>query len=273
MIASYSNTYKKEFFFLGFVIAFNFYLIPFTNNSPRGTDLVSLYCLASLLYKWRTTKQIDLRHFIIIFYILFAALIWLNIGFYKSHQAGIVEPIRWIILIIPAYYLFLNLRTKQLKKWFFKGFFWGTLAHLIVIFVQLTGFGDYTKMFGLASNDANFEVLFAGIFRPPGMYSHVNGSAAVISLIVPLTIGFVDEKIISKKWILLAAGILILSTILTLNRSSFLVSVIIILIWITFNIDRRLVLTLFAISFSLVIAFGYFFEPPGGWSRWFSYKS
>lgn len=261
------------FWVFGFLLSFNFYVLPFTNNSPRATDLLSVLCLFLLFKVWNSNYKVNSNVILVFLLILLSVFIWFSIGTYKGVQAGIVEPIRWVMLLIPAYYYHFTADKSISKKYFYFGFLFGTVLHLLVIFVQLIGYGDLTTQLGFAAKDANFDVLFAGIYRPPGMYSHVNGSAATISLTVPLTLGLIDEKILTRKWLIFSILILFLSTIVTLNRASFIVSFIVLVFWCFFNLDRRLFLYLIGGCITIGIALGFYLEPPGGWNRWTSPKS
>jgi hypothetical protein len=155
---------------------------------------------------------------------------------------------------------------------FFKSMLIGCAGCIGVQGLQFAGFLELTQRFGLAPQDVVVSGWF-DILRIPGMEKHVNGSAAVVSLAVPITIGLVEEKRLGRKWLPVVFGLIVISTAMTLNRSAVLVSGVTIVTWVLLSksewIGGGLRFTIMAAAVGTVLIYG----PPGGWRRWMDLAS
>jgi hypothetical protein len=158
-------------------------------------------------------------------------------------------------------------RDESLRPVIFKGLILGTLGGVIVVVLQSIGMIQLTKNLGLAPRDAA-EKEFFDFFRPPGIEKHVNGSAAVLSLALPVALGLIDENRAGLKWLFIALGVVLVGSALTLNRSSILVASTTLIFWIFFTANETVSTTWKFLLVFLVITVLSIYGPPGGWQRW-----
>lgn len=181
---------------------------------------------------------------------------------------ALIDAIRWVIGFGWALGLTWMARDKRLRPWLFKGFIAGAVGCVGVIVMQAVGLGGLTISLGWAPQDAVVGAYFADILRVPGMEKNVNGSAAVISLCVPVALGLLDENRVSRLWLFIALATVVIGSALTFNRSSILVSGVTIVAWV-FLAGRQSIGTGWKVFAVLFITIGLAtYGPPGGWERW-----
>lgn len=256
---------KALAFLLGFLLTFNVYLMPWSLQSPRATDIVGVLLLAivAVLLLMGLNLSLSLLTRALVVGVLLFPMVWNSI----LSGGAIINDIRWVSGFGWALGLTWGARDESLRPVIFKGLIIGALGGLIVIILQSIGMLQLTKDLGMAPRDAA-EKEFIGYLRPPGVEGHVNGSAAVLSLAVPAALGLTDEKRAGRKWLFLALGVVLVGGAITLNRSSMLVAATTLVIWIFFAANESVSTTWKFALVGLVVAVLAIYGPPGGWQRW-----
>lgn len=255
-------------FSLGLLLLFNIYLIPWAAQTPRAVDLLGLMLAAALVVSLLQSQRMKWRSLLKVYGMLLLIVPLLWHGLMSSVSGTTVYATRWLIAIVWAIVIWNLSQNDRTRAIFFKGMLAGCAACLGVVILQFSGLLEFTKSVGMAPQDSVDDVGFRSIWRVPGMEKNVNGSAAIISLALPLAIGLVEEKQIGRKWILIILGVVALGSAITLNRSSFLVSGITLLAW-TFLSKSGWIsgYAKFAIVISILLGV-VIYGPPGGWERW-----
>lgn len=253
---------------IGFLLPFNVYLLPWSTQTPRATDVVGAAFLATvillLLMRLQLSRRLGAR--ILFLVILLLPMFWH--GLLIGELNALTDAFRWVIGIGWGLGLTWMARSSRLRSVIFKGFIMGTVGCVGVIIMQAVGLIGMTMSLGWAPQDAVVGNFFGGILRVPGMEPNVNGSAAVFSLCVPVALGLLDEGRAGRIWLLIALATVVTGSAITFNRSSILVSGVTIITWIFFSGHRftgagwKLLIGLMAIGG--VTTYG----PPGGWDRW-----
>jgi hypothetical protein len=253
---------------IGFLIPFNVYLLPWSAQTPRATDLIGGAFLVTvgvlLLMGLRLTRRLAAR--ILLVAVLLLPMFWhgLRIG----ELSALVDAIRWVVGFGWALGLTWMAGSNRLRSVVFKGIIFGTAGCVVVIVMQVVGLTSLTISLGWAAQDAVLGTSWAGILRVPGLEPNVNGSAAVVSLCVPIALGLLDEGRVSRIWLFVALGTVIIGSALTLNRSSILVSGTTMSAWV-FLAGRQSIGTGWKVSAILLVVTGLtVYGPPGGWQRW-----
>ncbi|MCS3950919.1 O-antigen ligase family protein [Salinibacter ruber] len=253
---------------IGFFIPFNVYLLPWSAQTPRATDLVGAAFLVTvavlLLMGLRLSRRLAVR-------ILFVAVLLLPMfwhGLRIGELSALIDAIRWVVGFGWALGLTWMARSNRLRSVVFKGIILGTVGCVVVIVMQVVGLTSLTISLGWAAQDAVLGTSWAGILRVPGLEPNVNGSAAVVSLCVPIALGLLDEGRVSRIWLFVALGTVVTGSALTLNRSSILVSGVTVSTWV-FLAGKQSIRTGWKVSAVLLIVTGLaVYGPPGGWKRW-----
>jgi len=253
---------------IGFLLTFNVYLLPWSAQTPRASDLIGAAFLATvillLLMGLRLSRRLASR--LLFVGILLLPMFWhgLRIG----ELNALIDPIRWVVGLGWALSLTWMARSERLRPVVFKGFIVGAVGCVGVIILQAIGLGGLTISLGWAPQDAVVGAYFADILRVPGMEKNVNGSAAVVSLCVPVALGLLDENRVSRLWLFIALATVVVGSALTFNRSSILVSSVTMLAWV-FLAGRQSIGTGWKLSAFLLVIIGLAtYGPPGGWERW-----
>jgi len=253
---------------VGFLLPFNIYLLPWSAQTPRATDLIGAAFLATvvllLLMGLRLSHRLGRRIFFVA--VLLLPMFWhgLRIG----ELYALIDAIRWVIGFGWALGLTWMARSERLRPVVFKGVILGTVGCVAVIIMQAIGLGGLTISLGWAPQDAVVGAFFGDVLRVPGVEPNVNGSAAVVSLCVPVALGLLDENRVSRLWLFIALAAVVIGSALTFNRSSILVSGVTMMAWV-FLAGRQSVGTVWKLSASLLITIGLAtYGPPGGWKRW-----
>lgn len=253
---------------IGFLLAFNVYLLPWSSQTPRATDGIGGAFLAIvvllLLMGLRLSRRLTSR--LLFVAILLLPMLWhgLRIG----ELNALIDAFRWVIGFGWALGLTWMARSKRLRPAVFKGFIMGVVGCVAVIVMQAIGLGGLTISLGWAPQDAVVGAYFADILRVPGMEKNVNGSAAVVSLCVPVALGLLDEGRASRVWLFVALATVIVGSALTFNRSSILVSGATMTAWV-FLAGRQSISTGWKVLAVLLVIIGLTtYGPPGGWERW-----
>lgn len=253
---------------VGFLLAFNVYLLPWSAQTPRATDLVGTAFLATvvllLLMGLRLSRHLATR--ILLLAVLLLPMFWH--GMRIGELNALIDAIRWVIGFGWAVGLTWMARSKRLRPVVFKGFIVGTVGCVGIIIMQAVGLGGLTMSIGWAPQDAVVGAYFADILRVPGMEANVNGSAAVVSLCVPVALGLLDENRVSRIWLFVALATVVIGSTLTFNRSSILVSGVTMTAWV-FLAGRQSIGAGWKVTAVLLVVIGLLaYGPPGGWERW-----
>lgn len=256
---------KTVAFLLGFLLTFNVYLMPWSLQSPRATDLAGVLLLTTMavLLLMGLNLSLSLLTKVLIVGILLFPMVWNSL----LSGGSLVNDIRWVSGIGWALGLTWMAKDEFLRPVIFKALILGTLGGLVVVILQSIGMLQLTMNIGLAPRDAT-ESEFWGFFRPPGIEKHVNGSAAVLSLALPVALGLIDENRAGLKWLFIALGVVLVGGALTLNRSSILVASITLIVWTFFAANELVSMTWKLLLVVLVATVFATYGPPGGWQRW-----
>lgn len=257
---------KALAFLLGFLLTFNVYLMPWSLQSPRATDLVGVLLLAivAVLLLMGLSLSLSLLTRALVVGVLLFPMMWNSI----LSGGALVNDIRWLSGFGWALGLTWGVRDESLRPVIFKGLILGTLGGLVVIILQSIGMLQLTKELGMAPRDAAEKEFLGYYLRPPGIEGHVNGSAAVLSLAIPAALGLTDENLGGRKWLFIAISVVIIGSAITLNRSSILVSSTTLIVWIFFAANESVSTTWKFALVGLVVAVLAIYGPPGGWQRW-----
>ena len=253
---------------IGFLLTFNVYLLPWSAQTPRATDVIGatflVIVVALLLMGLRLSQRSGAR--ILVVAILLFPMFWH--GLLIGQLNALIDAFRWVIGFGWALGLTWMARNNRLRSAVFKGFIIGTVGCVGVIIMQAIGLIELTVSLGWAPQDAVVGAFFAGILRVPGVEANVNGSAAVFSFCVPVALGLLNEGRAGRIWFLIAVATVTLGSAITFNRSSMLVSGVTIAAWM-FSSGQKSVRTRWKVLTVLIIIGGFVtFGPPGGWERW-----
>lgn len=255
-------------FVLGFLIPFNMFVMPWTSQSPRATDMLGVFLTALLVGLVIWYRRLKLRNGAVVYTILVLLIPMYWHTLMVGGGASIVDQLRWLTGLGWGIALVKLAGHRHLRGPLFRGMMVGAAICVSVAVLQAIGFLELTQALGIAARDSVDDVGFGSIWRVPGMEENVNASAAVFSLTIPLAIGLFEERRIGRLSALLAIMAAVIGSAVTLNRSSLLVGVVVALGWVFFGkrqgtgrLSRILLLLLGA---GLLIYVG----PPGGWQRW-----
>jgi len=251
---------------LGFVLVTTFPVIGGSEQSPRVTDVVGaalgLWLLLRLCF-----SGVHARPFFTLLALSAIPLLWGLEAFFDGDISTVVLSLRWLLAIPWGYALFLISRTPQQTALIW-GLWWGCVANAVVLLLQLLGFGETLIDAGLVVPDT-FSGGYVGTqYRAPGLHGHANASAAVVSLIVPLSL-YLHLGRRAPIWIVIAGlGVMLAATQFTLTRSSLLVSLLTVIATLTILRSSRRTLRLAVILVYMGLLLIGLFGPPGGWERW-----
>ncbi len=257
---------------LGFFLIANVYLFPFLKQTPRVTDALSIVLALWLLWRFVTT---GLRTEPVIALLVFSAipLLW---GIYASttgDTSTVVLSVRWLLSVPWGYALFTAAREPQWRTSLIWGLWCGCVASATVLPFQFYGFLNLTQKFGLAAQDTALTWVNVMLFRAPGVEGHPNGSAAIISLAVPLGLYLYGAQR-ARIWIVIVSlGVLLAAAQFTETRSIVLVSAVTILVTLTRYKSSAHLLSATALLMYVGLPLLYWLGPPGGWDRWVSHRN
>jgi hypothetical protein len=251
---------------LGFVLVLNIPVIGGLEQSPRVTDVVGVVLGIWLLLRLNFIG-VDFRPFFTLLTLSVIPLLWGLEAFFDGDISTIVLSIRWLLAIPWGYALFFISRTPQ-RTALVWGLWWGCVANVVVLALQHLGYGEALIDVGLVVPDTFSGGYVDTQYRAPGLHGHPNASAAVVSLIVPLSLYLYFARR-ARIWVVIVGlGVLLATTQLTLTRSSLLVGLLTLVtaLMVYRNTKRslRLALILVYMGLPLIIWLG----PPGGWERW-----
>ena len=251
---------------LGFVLVLSLPVVGGAEQPVRVTDVAGAV-LALWLVLQLCHAGVHARPFLTLLALSVIPLLWGLHAFIEGDVSMVVLSVRWLLAIPWGYALFIISRTST-QTTLVWGLWWGCVANTVVLALQALGFGEALINVGLVSPDTLSEVYVGTQYRPPGLHGHPNASAAVVSLIVPLSLYLYFAQRARIWVIVLGVGVMLVATQFTLTRSALLVSLL--TCGVAFTVYRnsrralRLALILVYIGLPLVVWFG----PPGGWERW-----
>jgi O-antigen ligase len=251
---------------LGFCLVTNLPIIGGTEQSPRITDVAG-----AVLGLWLLLRiygvGVHAKPFFALLSLSFIPLLWGLNAIFDGDISTVVLGLRWVLAIPWGYALFLISRSPQQTALIW-GLWWGCTANVVVLALQALGLGQPLMDIGLVVPDTFNEVYVGDQYRAPGLHGHPNASAAVVSLIVPLSLylHFVRR---ARIWVvILGLGTMLAATGLTVTRSALLVGLLTagaaLIVHRNSKRSLRLALIFLYIGLPLIVWFG----PPGGWERW-----
>jgi len=255
---------------LGFFLVFNPYLLPASELAPRATD--ALGAALGLWLVWLfCSKGLPVRLFTALVVILLIGVVPLVWGLYAYNAASdlptTVLSLRWLLAIPYAFALFLvalDPRQRTSVAW---GLWWGCVANIVVLALQFYGLEQLTKDVGLAAQDT-LESEYGEEYRAPGMHGHANGSTAIVSLLVPVSLYlyYVGK---TRSWtVVVSLGLVSLATQLTYTRAALLVSLTVLLMVLVAHFRRSRSARLATLVVLVVLLTSLYVGLPGGTERW-----
>lgn len=254
-------------FMLGFFLLANVYIFPWLAESPRMTDVMAVTALlwwVPFLFKKGLTKRLAV--FIFVYLAPFAA--WTVYSYMNGEMTDFVISIRWLLALPLAAALVESHKQHGVRNPVYYGMWFGCLMHVIVMVLQSLQLHEFVQSAGLAPPDGAVSWVY-GNYRSSGMYSHPNGSYAVLSLIIPVSLYLYYTNRRNAPYLIAGFIILAAGGALTYTRSAFLVSVITAAA--AFLLYEKKILhqlIRFGPLLVLLTAGLLFIGPPGGWERW-----
>jgi len=258
---------------LGFFLLANVNLLPFVKQQPTTTDLLGvvlgLWLLRQVITGVRATP------ITILFALSSIPFLWGLYAISVGDVATIVLSIRWLLAVPWAYALFTIARNSHQLVNLVWGLWWGCIANTLVMLLQVLGYTQLTQNFGLTPEDAALiangvpiTISELGEARATGMHFHPNGSAAVVSFIVPLSLYLYYARK-TRLWVMIVGlGTMLYASNVTFTRSALLVSLVTILVVLTLSRDQKRTLKLVGLLVPSGLMGLYLLGPPGGWQRW-----
>lgn len=256
---------------LGFFLIANFYPTLFLEQGPRVTDVLGALLGFWLLWRYATTG-VRAKPFIALALIGSVPSLWILLAFF-GETSSIVMSVRWLLAIPWAYALWTVARDPQQRTSLAWGLWWGCVFNAAVLLVQFLGFVDLTQTIGLAYPNVDLISIYDDLGtssrdRIPGMHGHPNGTAAVVSLVIPVGLYLYYARA-ARIWIVVASlCILLVGTEFTYTRSALLVSFATMIVVFAVSLASRRTLTLAALLVYAGLPALAWLGPPGGWERW-----
>lgn len=248
----------------GFFIFFNFYIVILPiEKPPRVTDIIGCFFIVAMFL--RLNAIMKMKFHIVDFLYLVAISLWLMKDLIIIGPGSLIITFRWIVAFMVG---FVIARLPYQSTYRYKvlvGMIFGAAANIAVIILQINGYFDSMVAFGLGSKDSWYANIGSSV-RYAGLFEYPNALALVTSISLPLSLGLVQE--FQKPFWVVIVGFCIttLGCGLTFTRAPFIVSCLLMLIWLLNGQKKqtiRKVLIICAIM-SIVLLFGL----PGGEDRW-----
>lgn len=254
---------------LGFLLLANVYLTPFLSGL-RATDVLGAALGLWLLWRLATTG-VRAKPFITLVVLGVVPLLWGLLVFF-GEASTVVMSMRWLLAAPWAYALVAIVRDSEQRTSLAWGLWWGCVVNVIVLFIQFLGFVELTQNIGLATQQALLPVLYdlgsSGTERVPGMQGHPNGSAAVVSLVIPLGL-YLYYAGKARAWVVIASlCVLFAGTQFTYTRSALLVSFVTLAVVFVVSSTSKRTLRLATLFLFIGLPTLALLGPPGGWERW-----
>jgi len=252
---------------LGFFLAANVYLQPGNPSSLRALDLLSL-----LLWIWllRHLLSRGVRHSALVTLALLHAvpLGWGGLAYLQGFRPTMLLSLRWLLALPWGYCLYLLAEDKRHRTRFLWGLWFGLLLNVGVLMLQYGGHEPLTYRLGLAAPDSQLITINRFLLRNPGLHGHANASAAVVSLILPISL-FLYYRGEARLWMPLASmAALLVASHITSSRSPLIVAVIgfVIVALTSRHFIRAMILAVFVAA--LMVPLWMRYGLPGGAIRW-----
>src|SRR5215218_4904572 len=253
---------------LGFFLLANVYLLPGIVEF-RATDALGIVLGLWLLWRF-FTRGLSVIPFVFLFAFSMIPLFWGLLAFFAGDGTTITYSVRWLLAAAYGGTLFIlaqDLRHRTSLAW---GLWWGCVGNIFVLLLHFYDFVQLTQSIGLAAQTTALTNIYElnNIARAPGMHYHPNASAAIVSLVVPLSLYLYYTRRAGIWIILVGLSVLVAGTEFTLSRSPILVSLATILVVTLTN--KKLASSLRVLSLLTLggLVTLYWVGPPGGWQRW-----
>ncbi|MFH1841695.1 MAG: hypothetical protein ABIF77_00670 [bacterium] len=252
---------------LGFFLAANVYLQPGNPSSLRAMDLLSL-----LLWIWLLRHLLSggVRHTALVTLALLhtVPLFWGCFAYLQGLRPTMLLSLRWLLALPWGYCLYLLAENKRHRTQFLWGLWFGLLLNVGVLILQYGGHEPLTYRLGLAAPDSLLITINHFLLRNPGLHGHANASAAVVSLILPISL-FLYYRGEARLWMpLTSMTALLTASHITSSRSPLIVAVIgFVIVAITSrHFIRTMILAVFVAA--LTVPLWMWYGLPGGAIRW-----
>ena len=263
-VASWSRSMP---WWLGFLLVVNLYLVPWSGNSPRGTDLLGVALGVWVLVRAhrRGVRALPLAALAAVNVF---PIVWAFMAYLEGDRSTVILALRWVLAIPWALALVEVLRTPRDFERFAWGLIVGCGANVLVVVMQYLQLNALLRPLGISVSDQDMAIWVGEQTRLPGLHRHYGASSAVTSLIVPAAL-WLYLRGRHGLWLPLAAlAGLAITLHLTFTRSPLVVTAVTCLLAVAAaRVPRRsLVLTsiLAALALPALIVIG----PPGGAVRW-----
>ncbi|MHB8079304.1 MAG: hypothetical protein ACYDIE_08625 [Candidatus Krumholzibacteriia bacterium] len=251
---------------LGFALVANVYLLPGSAASPRLTDILGLL-LTLWLVRRLAGRGVAGAPLAALAVLVAPVAVWTVLAAVNGLSATMLLGARWLLAVPWGLALAEAAAAPTSRRRLAWGLWWGLAANVAVLVVQNFGLLDLTARLGLAARDSVLSDLDQ-FWRYPGMHGHANASAAVISLLAPVSLYlYLAEG--APLWTPVAGALLLLAGgHITSSRSPLIIALLVSLTCGAFSrrpvATLRIGATLGAVVLPLLLWLG----PPGGQVRW-----
>jgi len=252
---------------LGFFLTVNLYLIPTSSGSPRLTDGIAVG-LALWLLVLGHRRGLPAASLSILAIANALPLCWFAYALWTRDMGTVTQMARWLLAVPWALGLLEILREREEQQRFLWGLWLGGMANVGVVGMQYLGLEAPLRPLGISMADTETLRWYGAQARFSGLHRHYGASAAVASLLAPVSmvLYFSGRRGI---WLPLVSllGIGVVSH-LTFTRSPAIATIVTVIVAILSS--RRVGRSATLASCLLIVGIPALaiFGPPGGKVRW-----
>ena len=251
---------------LGFALVANVYLRPGAAGSPRLTDAVGLL-LALWLVRRLAGRGVAAPPLAALAVLAAPIAAWTVLAASSGRSATMLLGARWLLAVPWGLALAEIAATAGGRRRLAWGLWWGLVANVAVLAAQNFGLLDLTARVGLAARDSVLSDLDQ-FWRYPGMHGHANASAAVASLLAPVSL-YLYFAAGAPLWTPVAGILLLLAAgHVTASRSPLVIALLVTLACGAFSRRPVAALRAGAALGAVVLPLLLWLGPPGGQVRW-----
>lgn len=254
-------------FWLGVLVTVNLFLIPTRDASPRVTDLLGVGLALVLLVRAhrRGLPALPLSALAVANLL---PLIWAAYALYTREVSTLVEAARWLLALPWAMSLLVLVEDRDDRGALAWGLAAGCAMNVAVVGMQYFGLNAPLRPLGIAIEDADFQHYWAGNTRLSGLHRHHAATAAVTSLLIPVS-AFLYFRRAYGLWLpLVSLGLVAITLHLTFTRSPLVVTAATLAVAVLTSRQPRKSFVLAAVLAALAIPALLVIGPPGGKARW-----
>ncbi len=251
---------------LGFLLAANAYVLPSASGSPRASDLLALLAAAWVLRRL-VGGGLPGRALASLAVLAVPVAAWAGVAAASGRGATLLLALRWLAAL-PLGLLLADVASRDgARLRLARGLWWGLAAGVAVLGLQYAGLFDLTRSVGLAASDSVLSDLDQ-TWRYPGMHGHANASAAVASLLAPVSVWLYLAGA-ARAWLPPAGAVLLLAAgHATSTRSPLLIALGTVFALLLCARRAALVVRAGVALAALVLPLLLWLGPPGGQARW-----